>query len=75
MLTRYEQETQIYFNEEEQHAEDYGEDLPEEDLISCENCGKVIKGYGRMSASEVLSIAQKKYGGCYCADCMTKSAK
>ena len=47
----------------------------EEDLISCENCGKVIKGYGRMSASEVLSIAQKKYGGCYCADCMTKSAK
>lgn len=52
-----------------------GEDLPEEDLISCENCGKVIKGYGRMSASEVLSIAQKKYGGCYCADCMTKSAK
>ncbi|MBQ1573238.1 MAG: DUF1071 domain-containing protein, partial [Clostridiales bacterium] len=49
-----------------------GEDLPEEDAVSCEKCGKVIKGYEKMSAAEVLDIAKRKYGGSFCAECMTK---
>lgn len=49
-----------------------GEDLPEEDPVTCEKCGKTITGFGKMSASDVLAIAQRKYGGCFCADCMTK---
>lgn len=48
-----------------------GEDLPEEDAVSCEKCGKVIKGFGKMSAAEVLDIAKRKYGGSFCAECMT----
>lgn len=44
------------------------EDAP----VTCEKCGKTITGFGKMSASDVLSIAQRKYGGCFCADCMTK---
>lgn len=43
-----------------------------EDAVSCEKCGKVIIGFGKMSAAEVLDISKRKYGGSFCAECMTK---
>lgn len=46
-----------------------GEDLPEEEA-TCEKCGRPVKAFGRMSASEVLDIAKRKYGGSFCAECM-----
>lgn len=53
-------------------AEEVQNAMLQQKQITCEKCGKVIEGFGRMSASEVLAISQKKYGGDFCADCMTK---
>lgn len=44
----------------------------EEMVVACEKCGRPVKAFGRMSASEVLEISRRKYGGDFCADCMTQ---
>lgn len=40
--------------------------------INCENCGKVIQGFGSMSAEQTAKYTKSKYGKALCAECATK---
>lgn len=44
------------------------EDAP----VTCEKCRQPVKAFGKMPVSEIVAISQRKYGGIFCADCMTK---
>lgn len=53
-----------------------GEDLPEEEATNkpeekfvCSECGNVVTGFGKLSASDVAKMTTTKYKRCLCSSC------
>lgn len=47
----------------------------EQTIPSCEDCGLVIEGFGKMNAEEMANYTKNKYGKALCSECATKAAK
>lgn len=47
----------------------------EQTIPSCEACGQVIEGFGKMNAQEMANYTKQKYGKCLCSDCAKAAAK
>ena len=42
---------------------------------ACEECGQILKPYGKMDAVTLAAYTKTKYGRCLCSDCAGKAAK
>ena len=42
---------------------------------ACEECGQILKPYGKMDATMLAGYTRTKYGRCLCSDCAGKLAK
>lgn len=53
-------------------AEEVQNAILNQESWTCEKCRQPVKAFGKMPVSEIVAISQRKYGGIFCADCMTK---